>query len=76
MSATATAIDFRFCIVVAFSALTLLVGRQGEHTDCKNYLSGVRCRLLAYGLADATAPQTPPPPSSFASFKSRVVLPF
>jgi len=47
----------------AFSALTLLVGRQQEHPACKNwvmwcwcgYLSGVRCRLFAYGPADVTA---------------------
>jgi len=47
---------------VAFSALTLLVGRQEGHPAYKNrvvgcwrgYLSGVRCRL-AYGPADATA---------------------
>jgi len=46
----------------AFSALTLLVGRQDGHPACKQlsgevwhgYLSGVRCRL-AYGPADATA---------------------
>ena len=46
----------------AFSALTLLVGRQEGHPACKNrvvgcwrgYLSEVRCRL-AYGPADATA---------------------
>ena len=47
----------------AFSALTLLVGRQEGHPACKKagvvgcwrgYLSGVRCRL-AYGPADATA---------------------
>ena len=47
----------------AFSALTLLVGHQEEHPACKNwvmrcwcgYLSGARCRLFAYGPADATA---------------------
>jgi len=47
---------------VAFSALTLLVGRQEGHPASKNrvvgcwrgYLSGARCRL-AYGLTDATA---------------------
>jgi len=47
---------------IAFSALTLLVGRQEGHPGCKNrvvgcwrgYLSGARCRL-AYGPADATA---------------------
>ena len=46
----------------AFSALTLLVGRQEGRPACKNrvvgcwhgYLSGARCRL-AYGPADATA---------------------
>ena len=36
------------------------------------YLSGVRCRLFAYGPADATAIQKTP--SSIASFKSRLVL--
>ena len=36
-------------------------------------LSEARCRLFAYGPADATASQTP---SSLASFKSRLVLPF
>ena len=47
----------------AFSALTLLVGRQEEHPACRNevmwcwcgYLSRARCRLFAYGPADATA---------------------
>jgi len=46
----------------AFSALTLLVGRQEEHPACKktvvgcwqDYLSAARCRL-AYGPADAIA---------------------
>jgi len=46
----------------AFSALTLLVGRQERCPACKNRLvgclcgclSGARCRL-AYGPADATA---------------------
>ena len=50
------------CHLSAFSALTLLVGRQEGHPACKNwavgcwhgYLSGARCRL-AYGPADATA---------------------
>jgi len=43
--------------------LTLLVGHHEEHPACKNwvfgcwcgYLSGVSCRLFAYGPADATA---------------------
>ena len=44
----------------AFSALTLLVGRQERHQACKSggcwrsCLFGARCRL-AYGPADATA---------------------
>jgi len=46
----------------AFSALTLLVGRQEGHPACKKwvvccwhgYLYGARCRL-AYGPAEATA---------------------
>ena len=51
-----------YTLCVAFSALTLLVGRQEGHPACKKlsggcwrgYLSGARCRL-AYGPADATA---------------------
>jgi len=54
----------------AFSALTLLVGRQEGHLACKilsvgcwrGYLSGTRCRF-ALSL-------------SLASVKSRLVLPF
>jgi len=49
-------------LITAFSALTLLVGRQEGHPACKKlsgeelvwYLSGVLCRL-AYGPADAIA---------------------
>jgi len=48
--------------VIAFSALTLLVGWQEGHLARKNsvvgcwhgYLSGARCRF-AYGPADTTA---------------------
>jgi len=62
---------FIFC---DFSALTLLVGRQEGHSACKNwvvrywrgYLSGARCKWLAYGPAGATAI-----PSSLAAVKSR-----
>ena len=64
---------------IAFSALTPLVGRQEEHSVCKNwvmrcwcgYLSGARCRLFAYGPADATASQ-----NSLVWFKSRLMLAF
>ena len=58
----ASNISVDYLWVFAFSALTLLVGRQEGHLACKNwvvgcwrdYLSGARCRL-AYGPADATA---------------------
>jgi len=67
----------------AFSALTLLVGRQEEHLACKKlsggvqnlgmrywrgYLYGARCKRFVYGPADATAT-----PSSVAPVKSRMV---
>jgi len=50
-------------LLQAFSALTLLVRNQEEYPACKNWvmrcwcskLSGMRCRLFAYGLFDATA---------------------
>jgi len=38
---------------------------------CYGYLSGARCKWFAYGQADATAT-----PSSLASLKSRLVVPF
>ena len=52
---------------MAFIALTLLVGHQGEYPAWKKrvtccwcgYLSGARCRLFAYGLADSTAIPNP-----------------
>jgi len=62
---------FKLCefvrLLFAFSASTLLVGRQEEHLVCKNwvmmywcgYLSGARCRLFACGPADTTASQNP-----------------
>jgi len=48
--------------LIAFSALTLLVGWQEGHAACKNWVvgcwcgdvSGSRCRF-AYGPTDATA---------------------
>jgi len=60
----------------AFSALTLLVGRQEGHPACKNwvvrywrgYLSGAKCKWCAYSPADAIAI-----PSSLAPVKSRMV---
>ena len=63
-------------LTYTFSALTLLVGRQEGHPTRKNwvvrywhgYLSGARCKLFAYGVADATAT-----PSSLAPVKSSMV---
>jgi len=59
----------------AFSAMTLLVGRQEEHPASKEQshevlasLSVWRCKQFAYGPADATANV-----SSLASFKSGMV---
>ena len=54
-------------VLIAFSVLTLLVGRHEEHPACNNwlmrcwcsYLSGARCRLFACGPADATANPKP-----------------
>jgi len=60
----------------AFSVLTLLVGWQEGQPACKNwvvrywrgYLTGARCKWVAYGPADATAT-----PSSLAPVKSRIL---
>ena len=68
------------CVNLAFSALTLLTGCHKEHPACKNwvircwcgYLFGTRCRLFAYGPADATVSQNP---IISCRFKSRLVLP-
>jgi len=54
----------------------LLVGQQKGHLACTNlvvrywqgYLSAARCKLFAYGPADATVTL-----SSLASLKSRIV---
>ena len=61
LNAWMQAIATDVCLHVAFSALTLLVGRQEGHPACKKlscgmlvWLSGMRCRL-AYNPADATA---------------------
>jgi len=68
------------CIsAIFFSALTLLVGHHEENPACQNwvilcccgYLSGARCRLFAYGPADATAI---PKHHHLLSHKSRLVF--
>jgi len=58
---------FCFCLL-----LTLFYHSWMMRCWC-DYLFGVRCRLFAYGPADATASQNA---SSLASFKSRLVLTF
>ena len=68
---------------LAFSALTLLVGRQEEHPACKNWLmmcwcgclSGARCGLFLV-IWSSWCHCRPKTPSSLASFKPRLVLPF
>jgi len=71
-----TELVYIYCICLfAFSALTLLVGHQEEHSSCNKlsdemlaWLSEVTCKCFAYGPADTTAI-----PSSHASLKSRMV---
>ena len=67
-------------IVLAFSALTL-VGRQEEHLAYKIESWGVGVVICLEWGADCLhmvqlMPLYPKSPSSFASFKSRLVLPF
>jgi len=72
-------VSLRLYSSFAFSALTLLVGRQEGHPAHKNwvvgcwrsYLSGARCRL-AYGPVDATATHC----LFTASVKSTLAFPF
>ena len=66
---------------VAFSALTLLVLHQEQHWPVKierwgvgGVICGARCRLFAYGSADATA--IPKPRHLLPHLNSRLVLPF
>jgi len=75
-SQTYTHTDKQTLGTTAFSALTLLIGRQEGHSACKNwvvgcwhgYLSGVRCRF-------AYAQLMPLPLTVSCSSKSRFVLP-
>ena len=67
-----------YLVVVAFSALTLLVGRQEGHSACKKLSGGVLAWLSVWSKV-----QTCICPSwwhchslSLASVKSRLVLPF
>ena len=77
---------FRFSVFfhyfsAAFSAVTLLAGRQEEHLVCKNEWWGVGVVVCLDRGADCLhmvqlMPLHPQTPSSLASFKSRLVLPF
>jgi len=64
------------CIIYAFSALTLLAGHQEEHPACKYCVitcleRGADCLPMVQLM-----PRHSKTPSSLASFKSRLVLPF
>jgi len=68
------------CIsLLSFTVIDIIGWWQEEHLAHKNwvmkcwcgYLSGAKCKWFAYGPSDATAT-----PSSLASVKSRIVLPF
>jgi len=71
-----------YCTAVAFSALTLLVGRQEGHPACKNwvvrywcgYLSVARCKWFAYCSVDATATPSSLAPVKFWCRLTQVVL--
>ena len=64
------------CYVIAFSALTLLVGRQEGHPACKK----LECAGVVISLERCPdfhmAQLMPLPLMSLASVKSRLVLPF
>ena len=61
---------------IAFSALTLLVGRQEEHRPVKNWVVGCWRGCLGWG-ADLHIPQQMPLPLTIScSSKSRLVLTF
>jgi len=75
---------YQTCIIlscIAFSALTLVVGRQEERPVCKNWVLRCWCGYLSGASADCLhlvqlMPLHPKTPSSLASFESRLVLPF
>ena len=68
------------CCVSAFSALTLLVGRQEGHPACKKLSGGMLAWLSVWSEVQICMAQLmslyPKTPSSLASSKSRLVLPF
>ena len=66
---------------VAFSALTLLVGRQEGHPACKKLSGEVLVVICLVRGADCLhmvqlMPQHPKTPSSLASIKTKLVLSF
>jgi len=76
-------IYFIYLLRFAFSALTLLAGRQDEHPASKNWVTGCWCGCLSWSEVQIVCMWSSwchchsKTPSSLASFKSRVmVLPF
>jgi len=63
-----------WCLSVAFSALTLLVGRQEGHPACKILSGGVLAWLSVWSEVQTCIAQLMP--LSLASVKSRLVIPF
>ena len=72
-------LDYNYC---AFSALTVLAGRQKEHPACKILIDEVLVWLSLWSEVQTVCIWSswcqchPKTPSSLASFKSRLVLPF
>jgi len=63
-------------MLIAFSALTLLVGWQEGHSACKNEWWGVGMVICLERSADLHTTQLMPlPPTVSCSSKSRLVLP-
>jgi len=65
-----------YVCMVAFSALTLLVGRQEGHPACKKLSGGILAWLSAWGADLHIAQQMPLPLTISCSSKSRLVLTF
>jgi len=63
-------------VIFAFSALTLLVGRQEGHPACKKLSGGMLAWLSAWDAGLHIAQQMPLPLTISCSSKSRLVLTF
>jgi len=66
-----------YSINLAFSALTLLVGRQAGHPACKKLSSGVLAWLSVWSEVQTCMAQLMPPPLTVSCFsKIQIGLPF